>query len=333
MSITVIKPGLLVTLQDNGRYGYGQYGISPAGAMDSFAYCIANRLVGNEDEQAVLEITWSGFAMEFHHSLWIAITGGDLTPTIDGQRVPMWRPVLVKAGSCLSFQQPVTGCRAYLAVSGGFDVPILMQSYSTYLRAGIGGFEGRALKKGDVLSVRPSRIPLNPPRRFLHEYDGFSAVRWSVSASGYAYSNPEKEIRVLKGRQFDDFDEPSQHALFRECFTITPQSDRMGYRLAGPRLQVSHSIEYISEAAALGTVQVPADGQPIILMADRQTLGGYPKIAQIASVDMSMLAQLPAGGKIRFKEVSLQEAEQLHIACIRELRLIEIMIKRKLKER
>ncbi|KOP67916.1 urea amidolyase [Bacillus sp. FJAT-18019] len=332
MSITVLKPGLLVTLQDTGRYGCGKYGISPAGAMDSFAYLIANRLVGNEDEQAALEITWSGFAVEFERSLWVAITGGDLTPTIDGERVPMWRPVLIKAGSCLSFQQPVAGCRAYLAVSGGFDVQIMMNSYSTYLRAGIGGYEGRALKKGDTLSVRLSRLPLEAPERFLDEYGGFFTMRWFVSAGGYADSNREIEIRVLKGRQYDDFDEFSQQVLFDEFFTVTPQSDRMGYRLSGPTLQVSRSKEYISEPVALGTVQVPADGQLIILMADRQTLGGYPKIAQIASVDIPLLAQLPAGGKIRFREVSLPEAEQLSCAHIRELRLIEAMIKRKLKE-
>ncbi|MGG3279397.1 biotin-dependent carboxyltransferase family protein [Paenibacillus solani] len=332
MSITVIKPGLLVTLQDTGRYGYGKHGISPAGAMDSFACLIANRLVGNEDEQGTLEITWSGFVVEFQRSLWISITGGDLTPTIDGERVPMWRPVLIKAGSCLSFQQPVSGCRAYLAVSGGFDVPIMMNSYSTYLRAGIGGYEGRALKKGDTLSVHPSKISLDAPGRFLVEYGSFFTVRWSVSAGGYTDSNRETEIRVLKGRQYDDFAELSQQALFDECFTVTPQSDRMGYRLSGPTLRVSHSNEYISEPVALGTVQVPADGQLIILMADRQTLGGYPKIAQIASVDVPLLAQLPAGGRIRFKEISLPEAEQLSRARIREVRLIEAMIKRKLKE-
>lgn len=332
MSITVVKPGLLVTLQDTGRYGYGKYGISPAGAMDSFACLIANRLVGNEDEQAALEITWSGFVVKFQHSLWIAITGGDLMPTIDGERVPMWRPVLIKAGSCLSFQQPVAGCRAYLAVSGGFDVPIMMNSYSTYQRAGIGGYEGRALQKGDKLPVHPSKLSLDAPRRFLNEYGGFFTVRWSVLAGGYADSNGETGIRVLKGRQYDDFEDLSQKSFFSESFTVTPQSDRMGYRLSGPTLRVTHSNEYISEPVALGTVQVPTDGQPIILMADRQTLGGYPKIAQIASVDIPLLAQLPAGGKIRFKEVSLQEAEQLSRDRIRELRLIEAMIKRKLKE-
>lgn len=332
MSISVLKPGLLVTLQDTGRYGYGKYGISPAGAMDSFACLIANRLVGNEDKQAALEVTWSGFAVEFKLSLWIAITGGDLSPTINGERVPMWRPVSIKAGSCLSFQQPVSGCRAYLAVSGGFDVPLMMNSYSTYLRAGIGGYEGRALKKGDTLSVRPSRLQLDASQYVLDEYDGFFTVRWSVSAGRYTNSNRETEIRVLKGRQYDDFDDDSQKSLFSACFTVTPQSDRMGYRLSGPTLQVSHNHEYISGPVALGTVQVPADGQPIILMADRQTLGGYPKIAQIASVDIPLLAQLPAGGRIRFKEVSLPEAEQLSRDHIRELRLIEAMIKRKRKE-
>ncbi|MEC0256288.1 5-oxoprolinase subunit C family protein [Paenibacillus lautus] len=332
MSITVIKPGLLVTLQDAGRRGYGRYGIIMAGAMDNYAYRIVNRLVGNEDERAVLEITWSGFAVEFHSDRWVAITGGDLSPSIEGVKVPMWRPVLIKAGRVLRFQQPVTGCRAYMAVSGGFDVCQVMGSSSTYLRARIGGFEGRPLKKGDTLHAHPSRLPLVSSKRYLDDYGGFLTVKWAVSAEGYPGPGQEAVIRVLKGRQYDDFDEGSKQALLGERFTVTPQSDRMGYRLSGPLLQLSHAKEYISEPVALGTVQVPADGQPIILMADRQTLGGYPKIAQVATVDISLIAQLSPGAAIRFAEISLADAEQLYTAHVRELRMLETMIKLKLKE-
>ncbi|MGO4790120.1 biotin-dependent carboxyltransferase family protein [Paenibacillus sp. 2KB_20] len=332
MSITVLKSGLLVTLQDAGRRGYGRYGIITAGAMDNSAYRIANRLVGNENEQAVLEITWSGFAVEFHSDRWVAITGGDLSPSIEGVKVPMWRPVLIKAGRVLSFQQPVTGCRAYMAVSGGFDVCQVMSSRSTYLRAGIGGYEGRPLKKGDTLFAHPSQLPLVMSERYLDDYGGFLTVNWAVSAEGYPGSGQEAVIRVLKGRQYDDFDAISKQALFEEQFTVTPQSDRMGYRLSGPQLQLSYAKEYISEPVALGTVQVPADGRPIILMADRQTLGGYPKIAQVATVDISLIAQLSPGAAIRFAGISLAEAEQLYTAHVREFRMLEAMIKFKLKE-
>lgn len=332
MSITVIKPGLLVTLQDAGRRGYGRYGIITAGAMDTSAYRIANRLVGNEDEQAVLEITWSGFAVEFHSDRWVAITGGDLSPSIEGVKVPMWRPVLIKAGRVLRFQQPVTGCRAYMAVSGGFDVNHVMGSSSTYLRAGIGGYEGRPLKTGDTLHAHPSMVPVVSSERYLDDYGGFLTAKWAVSAERYPGPGQETLIRVLKGRQYDDFDDGSKQALFGERFTVTPQSDRMGYRLSGPLLQLTHAKEYISEPVALGTVQVPADGQPIILMADRQTLGGYPKIAQVATVDISLIAQLSPGAAIRFAGISLAEAEQLYAAHVREFRMLESMIKLKLKE-
>ncbi|WP_433940379.1 biotin-dependent carboxyltransferase family protein [Paenibacillus lautus] len=334
MSLTVIKPGLLATLQDSGRRGYGRYGIITAGAMDGYAYRLANRLVSNEGEHAVLEITWSGLAVEFHDDHWIAITGGDLSPLIDGVKVPMWRPVLVKAGRVLSFQQPAAGCRAYMSVSGGFDVPPVMGSLSTYLRAGIGGYEGRALKQGDTLHAHPSRLPVDSSERNLHvdDYGGFLTAKWSVSSSGYDFTGQDAVVRVLNGRQFDAFDDDSKQALFRERFTVTPQSDRMGYRLTGSPLTLRQAKEYISEPVALGTVQVPSDGQPIILMADRQTLGGYPKIAQVASVDIPLIAQLPPGGSIRFAEISLAEAERLYAARARELRMMEAMIKHKLKE-
>lgn len=332
MSLVVVKPGLLVTLQDAGRYGYGRYGVITGGVMDGYAYRVANRLVGNEDEPPVLEITWSGFAAEFQSDMWVAITGGDMSPAINGTKVPMWRPVLIKAGSVLSFQQRVTGCRAYLAVSGGFDVPMVMDSYSTYLRAEIGGYEGRALKKGDELNAHPSRLPLVSPGSHLDEFPCFFTVKWSVSADLYAATDQEAVVRVQRGRQYDDFDDGSKLAWFREPFQVTPQSDRMGYRLSGPLLQLSQEKEYVSEPVSIGTVQVPADGQPIILMADRQTLGGYPKIAQAASVDIPLIAQLAPGGMIRFKEITLAEAEQLYTDHVREVRLTEAMIKLKLKE-
>ncbi|GAE05124.1 biotin-dependent carboxyltransferase family protein [Paenibacillus sp. JCM 10914] len=280
----------------------------------------------------MLEITWSGLALEIQTTMWLSITGGDLSPRVNGSKLPMWRPVRVKAGSVLSFQMPITGCRAYLAISGGFQVDPVMDSYSTYIRAGIGGYEGRPLQKGDVLHTRPSNLPLNPNEDSRLDDGDYYAVPWSVSAEDYALHKEQRRVRVLRGRQFEDFDNQSQQHWLGQAYQVTPQSDRMGYRLSGSPLQLISAKEYISEPVSLGTVQVPADGQPIILMADRQTLGGYPKIAQVISVDIPRIAQIPPGGRLLFEEVTLSEAESLYCRRSREMRVMEYMIRLKLKE-
>ncbi|BCG58842.1 biotin-dependent carboxyltransferase family protein [Paenibacillus sp. URB8-2] len=328
MSITIHKPGLLATVQDLGRTGYGKYGIIVSGAMDRFAHRTANWLAGNDDGAAALEITLSGFAAEFEQDHWVAITGGNMTPVIDGRAVPMWRPVFVRKGSRLVLRQPVSGCRAYLAVSGGVDVPEVMGSRSTYLRAGIGGFEGRALRAGDELAVGPARHGASPPAGG----GSFYAVPWAIPWSLLPAYSQKPAIRVIRGRQWDDFTLRSRQAFLQSSFHVTPQSDRMGYRLSGPSLELESPREYLSEAVALGTVQIPADGQPIVLMADRQTLGGYPKIAQVISADLPVMAQAAPGGHIAFREVSPEEAESLFIREERKLKRLKTMIRLKLKE-
>ncbi|AKG34419.1 5-oxoprolinase subunit C family protein [Paenibacillus durus] len=347
MSIRIHKPGLLTTVQDLGRTGYGKYGVIVSGAMDCSAHRIANWIAGNDDSAAVLEITLSGFAAEFGQDHWIAITGGQMTPVIDGRDVPMWRPVFVRKGSRLVFKRPVSGCRAYLAVSGGLDVPVVMGSRSTYLRAGIGGFEGRALRAGDELPVGPA--PLRNPHPFPGERESrqskastisgaagedgsFYAVSWAVPWSVIPAYSPNPEIRFVRGRQWDDFTLRSLQAFVESSYKVTPQSDRMGYRLAGPPLMLESPREYLSEAVALGTVQIPADGQPIVLMADRQTLGGYPKIAQVISVDLPVMAQAAPGEHVAFREVSPEEAESLYLRGERKLKRLEMMIRLKQKE-
>ncbi|WP_106765819.1 biotin-dependent carboxyltransferase family protein [Paenibacillus faecalis] len=330
MSITVIKPGLLSTVQDSGRIGYGKFGVSVSGAMDHISHRTANWLVGNHEDEATLELTWSGFTAEFGQDQWVAITGADFSPAIEGVSVPMWRPVFVRKGSRLTFHKPVSGCRAYLAVAGGMDVPEVMGSRSTYLRAGIGGFHGRALQPGDVLDVRAGGF--SAPATRLNKGDFFYSVKWSIPAAVFLKDDHQPIIRVIRGNQFDDFDAESRRSLFDQTFQVTSQSDRMGYRLSGSPLRLSTPKEYISEAVTPGTVQVPADGQPIILMADCQTHGGYPKIAQVASVDIPLVAQVPPGGCIRFNEITLQEAEALLIDRSRKLRLLSRMIDIKLKE-
>ncbi|AIQ12546.1 5-oxoprolinase subunit C family protein [Paenibacillus durus] len=329
MSIRIHKPGLLTTVQDLGRTGYGKYGVIVSGAMDRTAHRIANWIAGNDDSAAALEITLSGFVAEFDQDHWIAITGGHMSPVIDGRDVPMWRPVFVRRGSRLIFKRPVSGCRAYLAVSGGLDVPVVMGSRSTYLRAGIGGFEGRALRAGDELPVGQGRLRALAA---LTGDDSFYAVSWTVPWSVIPAYSSNPEIRFIRGRQWEDFTLHSRQAFAESSYKVTPHSDRMGYRLAGPSLMLESPREYLSEAVALGTVQIPADGQPIVLMADRQTLGGYPKIAQVISADLPVMAQAAPGGHIQFREVTAREAESLYICQERKLKRLEMMVRLKLKE-
>ncbi|MGM1049500.1 MAG: biotin-dependent carboxyltransferase family protein [Bacillota bacterium] len=330
MSITVIKPGLLSTVQDLGRSRYGKYGVSMSGSMDHFSHRTANWLVGNDEREATLELTWSGFTAQFEQDQWIAITGGDFSPAIEGEIVPMWRPVFVRRGSILTFHKPITGCRSYLAVSGGIDVPEVMGSRSTYLRAGIGGFQGRALKSGDVICVKPGGFNKHPIE--FDEVSPFYSVKWSVPTTLFPSYHDHPTIRVTCGNQFDDFDMESRKSLYDQTFQVTPQSDRMGYRLSGAPLRLSSVGEYTSEAVSLGTVQVPADGQPIILMADRQTHGGYPKIAQVASIDIPVIVQVPPGSSIRFSEITLKEAETLFIEWSQKIQFLSKMIYMRLKE-
>ena len=314
MSIRVIRPGLLSSIQDLGRYGMQKHGVIVSGAMDPIALRIANILVGNEEGEAAIEITMLGPKLQFEEDSLIAICGGDLSPAVDGQAIPEWRPVYVKKDSVLSFGGVKTGCRAYLAVAGGFNLPKVMDSRSTYLRAGIGGYQGRSLLEGDVLQVRdPSYLAVRRMGR-LSDKAGSNAASytdWVVSKEVLQAYQEKPDIRAIIGGQFDWFTEESRKQFFKDEFLITSQSDRMGYRLGGPKLELSEPQELISEAVTAGTVQVPSDGNPIVLMADRQTTGGYPKIAQVATVDLPVLAQVKPGEKIRFREIRLEEAQVL----------------------
>ena len=239
--------------------------------------------------------------MEFQKDWVIAITGGDLHVTIDGERAPMWRPIVVATGSVLKFNYAVQGCRAYVAFAGGIDVPAVMGSKSTYIRAGIGGFQGRALQKGDVFSCgEMNHYSRSLVRDFAEVED---QLNWAVNYNSLIQLEQTQTIRVLKGTEFDRFDEKSQQALFNASYTLTTNSDRMGSRLEGPALSLRENFELLSEGVTYGTIQIPPNGQPIILMADRQTTGGYPKIGQVITADFPSLAQLRPGAAIQFKEV------------------------------
>ncbi|ALL05191.1 hypothetical protein AQ505_06600 [Pedobacter sp. PACM 27299] len=306
MGIKVIKAGMLTTIQDLGRIGYRKDGVIESGAMDKDALLMGNLLLGNEETDAGLECTLSGPSLLFENEALIAITGADLSAEIDGASIDRYRPILVPKGAVLSFGEALAGCRAYLTVQGGFDIPQVLGSYSTYLRAGFGGFEGRALKKGDQIAFNQD-IPVLPER-----------LNWSLSRSMYTSLIPQV-IRVIKGPEFDLFQEKSIADLLLKEFRISNAADRMGYQLEGPLLQLKTNKEMLSSAVAFGTVQVTAQGSPVILMADHQTTGGYPRILQVLSVDLGKLAQLSPGKVIQFEMLTLKQAQKLLTARTEEI--------------
>ena len=292
--IEVIEPGLLTTVQDLGRYGYMRYGVPTAGAMDPYALRVANILVGNPEDVACLEMTITGPKLRFLSDALISITGADMGPTLNGNPMHTWRSVLAPQGGTLSFERLKEGSRAYLALAGGIDVPKVMDSRSTYLKAGFGGLGGRAMAAGDTLSTSTLSPPLDLEGR---------------RASQPSYPH-DLELRVILGPQSDAFTSGGLETFLSSTFAITPLSDRMGYRLKGPKIEHKSTPDIVSDGIALGGVQVAGDGQPIVLMADRGTSGGYTKIATIISVDVGRLAQSIPGDKVRFKAVEIEEAHR-----------------------
>jgi antagonist of KipI len=293
MGIKVIKPGLLTSVQDLGRVGYRKDGVIVSGAMDSLALEIGNLLLGNEVGEAGLECTLMGPKLLFMQDQLVALTGGDLSPMVDGLPVKMWRPLFVAKGSVLSFGAAASGCRLYVTVFGGFDLPLVMGSKSTYLKAGFGGLEGRKLKSDDVL-------------RFKNTFKGDDGVfNWSLDLRFYPDLN-DSEIRVVEGPEYHWFED--REALFNATYLITKEADRMGYRLQGPSIRLKEPREMLSSAVAYGTVQVTSNGSAILLMADHQTTGGYPRIVQVISADLVKLAQMKGGQQIHFNLVTLTEA-------------------------
>jgi antagonist of KipI len=305
----VLRPGLLTTVQDLGRVGHQRHGVVVGGAMDELAHRVANLMVGNDEAAPTLEITLVGPSLKFEADAVIAICGGDLSATVAGWKLPLWRPLRVRAGTVVDFGGARQGCRAYLAVAGGWDVPQVLGSASTYLRAGIGGHQGRALQAGDTLAWRAPG-PLAQAWLAQAAEDAVEAAPWSVSYQIRPDYRPQVRVRVIAGPQADWFTEESREAFHAAVFTVGSQSDRMGYRLQGPTLSLREPRELISEAVTMGTLQVPPDGNPILLMADRQTTGGYAKIAQVARVDLPLVAQLKPGDQIGFDPVSLAEAQR-----------------------
>ncbi len=315
MSISVLNSGLLTTIQDRGRYGYEKYGVIVSGAMDQYSMRIANILVGNEENEGVFEITLIGPALKIKKGNLISITGADISPTINGKRVPIERPIYLNEDCVLKFGKCANGCRAYIAIAGGIDVPVVMDSKSTYLRCGIGGQDGRALKKGDVINIgKKNNISLGiiDKIKVLNKGESFVYTKW-YAKNFIINENYPTYIRVFEDMQFKNIKEESIKDFFSKPFIIDSKSDRMGYRLNGPKVELSEKLEMISEEVSLGTIQIPPDGNPIILLADRATAGGYPKIAHVALYDIPKLVQLKPNDKIIFKKITLKEAEDLYL--------------------
>ncbi|TXK85512.1 biotin-dependent carboxyltransferase family protein [Paenibacillus sp. N3.4] len=334
MGFKVINPGLLTTLQDMGRYGQRKYGVVTSGPMDLFAHRVANILVGNPADKATLEMTLQGPVLHAHKDMLLALCGADMEANVDGVFVPLWSPFVIHEGSKLHIHYARHGCRAYLAVGGGFDSSPVMGSRSTYLRARIGGYEGRALQEGDVLPVGAAG---QSSSRLYH-----ATAHWGHSGKkGLLHTPPivstrmspvyeeNPVVRVLLGREAASFTEQSRHDFQSQPYLVTPQSDRMGYRMEGKKLVIEEGIssEMISEAVVQGTIQVPPSGQPILLMADCQTTGGYPRIAHVISVDLPLVAQVKPGGQLRFREVSHAEAQEQIVLRELDLRLLEVGLK------
>jgi biotin-dependent carboxylase-like uncharacterized protein len=295
----VLEPGILTTIQDLGRYGFSQFGVPPCGATDTFSLRVANLLVGNREEEACLEITLMGLKIKALQEVVIAITGGDLCPTLNEEPLEIWRTHLLVEGDVITFKKVRAGCRAYLAVGGGFAVPKIMGSCSTYLSGKFGGLEGRALRRGDILytfdiSSSLNKLGLRFPKDWI--------------------SPLEKEVplRVIPGPQDHHFTGKGSQTFYSSSYQVTPQSDRMGVRLEGPKIERRSDVEesIISEGLVSGAIQVPGDGKPMIILTELVT-GGYTKIATIISMDLPKVAQLKPGDQVRFKPISIEEAYNL----------------------
>lgn len=295
MYLTITGPGALTTVQDQGRFQSRELGITQSGAMDQAAYRLANRLVENDGTEAALEMTVSGAGFTVKGKGLIAMTGADMKPVLNGKPMPMNQAVPVKTGDVFESGFAVSGCRSYLAVSGGIDVPVVLGSRSTNLKCGLGGYEGRALRTGDVLECAEHPIVIGNVR---------SNTPWKPYETSVT-------LRFVPGPQEDMFSGEAMRAFQEASYRVDEKSDRMGYRLEGPSIPSISGTDVISDGIVFGSIQVPPNGKPIVLMADHQTTGGYAKIGTVISRDLPRLAQLMPGGTVRFRKISVEEAQEL----------------------
>lgn len=311
MGIVVENPGILTTVQDEGRFGYQQFGVSPAGPMDTQSFYLANILVGNKRSEGVLEMTFQGPTLRFEKDIIVAITGGDLKATLNGEPAPMYQAFLVHAGDVLSFGMiGGNGRIGYLAFAGGLDIPLVMGSKSTLMRNNLGGVHGRKLEKGDVIGFANPKTEL--PNMELRKLEP------------EVFPKNEITLRVVTGPQDSEFTEKELKRFFWYGAEITNEFDRMGCRLKREEpVQHKGDGNIISDGIAFGSIQVPSNGQPIIMLADRQSTGGYTKIGTVIAVDLPKLAQSVPGYKVRFIRVGIELAQNLYIRRLQQFKSLE----------
>lgn len=315
--IHIEQCGFLTTLQDAGRYGFLQYGVSKGGAMDLRSAFYANCLLGNNENEAILEITQSPHRFHFLQDTVVAFTGGGLQPQLKDQPIPLYQPVFIPADAMIEFKQQLPGFRLYMAVTGGFKSDEFLHSHSTNLLVKAGGHHGRPLKKEDLLQIK---TPLNAIQKNLFAVLKSGAkIELNIQPPVFTTNT----IRVIRGLEWNYLNNSSKEIVATAKFKVSPQSNRMGYRLKGESLETVQSCEIISSAVTQGTVQLTSSGEMIVLMADAQTVGGYPRIAQVCSVDLPVLAQKKPGDEIQFLFISLQEAEELYLRDIEQLNTIK----------
>ena len=316
MNATAVRAGFLTTVQDLGRTGFRELGVSLGGALDPHALRVANLLAGNEESAAGLEITFGGLRLRFAHDRIVVWGGGNFDAQIGSTSSPAGHPALVRAGEEFSIGSPKGGCRAWLAISGGIDVPAVLGSRSGDLRGGFGGVKGRPVRDGEEFPIGE-----NPPRTEVlsKKLRTVRIARWKPPHDWSSTAQRLPVLRYVDGADSDRFVESALQLFNQEAFFVSQDSDRMGIRLDGPPLERSRDVDLLSEAVAPGTVQVPPSGKPILLLNDCQTIGGYPKIAHVINVDLPIAAQLCPGDRVRFSKVSITDAHALLLERERNL--------------
>ena len=316
---------MLDTIQDMGRFGFQQFGINPSGAMDKYAAAIANILVGNKQHEAVIELHFPAPSIFFEETALVALSGADFDANINGRSMPLDQPLIINQGRTLQFRSLKNKTHCYLAIKGGIKIDSWLNSYSTNIKAEAGGYSGRRLLKDDV-------IGLNDEKSYdLTDEEDLRILPWKANEEFGMSSSIE--LMVIKSNEWDWLDKTSQEKFLKNPFYISPNSDRMGYRLDSEPLSSSIKTELISSAVNFGTIQLLPDGQLIILMADHQTTGGYPRLGNIISTHLPKLAQMKAGEEVRFRFTDNETAEDLLIKQHQHLLQLEIACKLKLENK
>ncbi len=310
--MTVRQSGIQTTVQDLGRPMWQHIGVPVGGAMDNAAHRIANLLVGNEDDAAALECALGGVALQFGRSALVALTGRDLSASLDGTMIPAWRPFAAHRGQLLVLH---TGCRTTIAIAGGIDVPVILDGRGTSLRAAFGGWHGRALRRDDVIPLG-SGTPLSDRMSAYLDAHHRTVADWGASPALLPAYTHTPTLRFIAGPEYHLLTDASRNVLLGDTFRIAPDSDRMGFRLTGHTLSLVTSRKMTSSGVTAGTIQLPPGGGPIVLMADRQTTGGYPRLGDVIAVDLPLLAQLRPGDSLRFVPIALGDAQAAW--CARE---------------